>query len=900
MKVTFNIKYNTVWGQRLFIVGSCMELGADIIKAAKEMRYLSEGKWQLDVILPCSIKETKYRYLIEDENGLRILNSSIDAYHVIFDKNTDSYHFYDYWRSEPTDRTFYTSAFTKNLFSRRKIMISKTGKSTGQSKTAKSYLILRLVAPQIMPEQVVTIAGNQQCLGNWNPNIAPCLSANDFPQWEIQLNTNDISFPLEYKFVITDKKTSSHTWEEGDNRVINHEQEKDSSYIIINNNQLRIPDKKWKACGTVIPVFSLRSEESFGIGDIGDIKKLIAWAKKTGQHIIQVLPMNDTTRLHTWKDSYPYSAISIYALHPLYINIPMLGSLKNKKRTAFFNRIRRRLNTKKTVDYQSVEEYKTAYFREYYEQEKENILQDNNFKEFIAQNREWLIPYAAFSYLREKKNTADFSKWGEYALYNREKIEKFCNPNSEAFSELSYIFFIQFTLHKQFYLISGYARENNVILKGDIPIGINRESVEAWTEPDFFNMKGQTGAPPDDFSDTGQNWSFPTYNWDVMEKDGFEWWKKRFRKMSNYFDSFRIDHILGFFRIWEIPKDYTDGLCGHFRPALPLSKTEIEEYGMTFDNRWTTPRINNKFLPEIFGDITDEDIYKYLSRADDEHLTLNEICSTQRKINRLFNSCKDKKNLKLKDVLMGIAGEVLFLEDPYNVNCYHPRISAYKSFAYRDLSEDDRKTFDKLYYDFYFVRHNDFWKETALKRLTPLINSTGMLVCGEDLGMIPASVHEVMDKLQIFTLELERMPKIYGCEFAELKKLPYHSVCTPSTHDMNPIRAWWKEDKNKTQIYYNNILNRNGEAPEDCSAEIAEQIISNHLHASSMLTLIPLQDWFAIDNKIKNHNAYSERINTPANPDNYWCYRMHITLEKLLISSNFNRRIKSMITESER
>ena len=934
MKVIFNIKYDTVWGQRLFIVGSCTELGADI-KAAKEMHYSGEGLWRLEVSLPDSTKEVKYKYFIKDESGIcafensirvsencmRVPENGIVAYHhAIFDKNYDSYSVYDYWQSEPADKTFCTSAFTKNLFAKRR----KVSSNAGNSKS-KGNLVLRLVAPQIKPEQAIAITGNQQCLGNWDPDNAPYMTTenialsqdiskpptcstpsaptNDVPYWEIQLNTSEISFPLEYKFVVKYKTTIqrfNHHWEEGANRVINQTQEKDDSCIIIDNQPLKIPDIKWKACGAVIPVFSLRSEDSFGIGDIGDIKTFIDWAKKTGQHIIQVLPMNDTTRLHTWRDSYPYSAISIYALHPLYINIPMLGLLNDRKRIAFYKRIQKKLNTKKTVDYQSVEEYKTAYYREYFDQKKENILKCDGFKEFIAQNRSWLIPYAAFSYLRDQNNTADFSQWGEHAQYNREKIEKFCNPKSEAFNEFSYIFFIQYILHKQFESVSEYARKNEVVLKGDIPIGINRESVEAWTEPDYFNMKGQTGAPPDDFSDTGQNWSFPTYNWDVMEKDGFEWWKKRFRKMNNYFDSFRIDHILGFFRIWEIPREYTEGLCGHFRPALPLSEEEISKYGLTFDNRWTTPRININFIPEIFGDIANKEISKYLNHIDAEHLALNEIFSTQRKINRLFNDCKDKKTQKIKEGLMNIANEVLFLKDPYSTDCYHPRISAYKSYAYRELSDKDKQAFDNLYHDFYFLRHNDFWKETALKRLTPLINNTNMLVCGEDLGMIPASVHEVMDKLQIFTLELERMPKTYGCEFTDLTKLPYHSVCTPSTHDMNPIRAWWKEDRNKTQRYYNNVLHRDGDAPEECSAEMAEQIISNHLHASSMLTLIPLQDWFAIDDKIKHPDAGAERINIPANPNNYWCYRMHITLEKLLNSGNLNRKIKSMVTESGR
>ena len=897
MNVIFNIKYDTVWGERLFIAGSCIELGADNINAAKEMHCHSDGEWQIEVSFLYPTKDIKYKYLIEDINGIRKPVTGGTVHHFTPDKNCDYYYIYDYRLSEPDDRTFHTSAFTKNLFARRGQKTElKTSKNNG-----KKNITLRLVEPRVKPDQVVTVTGNQHCLGNWNPDNAPRMSAINFPDWEIELKTGDLSFPLEYKFVISDNKTKKLCyWEEGDNRILKNPFEKDNSYIFVNNYPLKTPDFSWKACGTVIPVFSLRSNDSFGIGDLGDIKKLIDWSKKTGQHVIQVLPMNDTTRAHTWKDSYPYSAISIYALHPLYINIPMLGRLNNKKRAAYYSRAQKRLNTKKTVDYQSVEEYKTEYFHEYFEQEKENILRNNSFRDFIAQNREWLIPYAAFSYLRDKNNTADFNKWGEYAHYDRKKIEKFCHPESEAYNDFSYIFFIQHTLHEQFKSVSEYARENNIILKGDIPIGVNRESVEAWTEPDYFNMRGQTGAPPDDFSETGQNWSFPTYNWDIMEKDGFEWWKKRFRKLNNYFDSFRIDHILGFFRIWEIPKEYIEGLCGHFRPALPLSEDEIGSYGMAFDIRWTTPRVNISFLPEIFEDIPGEDIYKYLNFTDAEHLTLNELCSNQKKINKLFEGNKDKILQKIRSGLMNIANEVLFLKDPYSNNCFHPRISAFKSYIYRELSDENRAAFDKLYYDFYFVRHNNFWKETALKRLTPLINSTDMLVCGEDLGMIPASVHEVMNKLQILTLELERTPKDGDSEFSDLTMLPYHSVCTTSTHDMSPIRTWWKEERNKIQRYYNYILHHDGTALDDCPAEIAEQIITNHLQASSMLTVIPLQDWFAIDDKIKRPDDGAERINVPSDPDNYWCYRMHITLEKLLLADKFNKKIRSIVTASGR
>ena len=795
--------------------------------------------------------------------------------------------------SEQEDRTFYAAAFTKNIFA-RPVRVSPNSFPNEQYN-----FVIQVLAPKTKPNQLVALTGNQPSLGNWDPYKALHLSDENFPLWEIRLSTSDFSFPLEYKFIVLDSETNRLCyWEEGKNRVLCQPSPTNQScFSIFNPPAFRTPELLWKCCGTVIPVFSLRSEQSFGIGDLGDLKKLIDWAKITHQHVIQVLPMNDTTRTHTWKDSYPYSAISVYALHPLYISIPMMGKLNDKKKIVFYQKKQRQLNEKETVDYPSVEKYKTAYYRDYYEQEKNNILADEDFQTFITQNKEWLIPYTAFSYLREKHQTADYTQWGDDSRFNPEKTEELFLSDSEVRQAFFYLFFIQFTLHKQFEAISRYARENRVILKGDLPIGVNRESVETWTEPAYFFRQVQAGAPPDNFSDKGQNWSFPTYNWDVMKQDDFNWWKKRLNHLQQYFDSIRIDHILGFFRIWEIPLDYSEGLCGYFSPALPLTRTEIELYGMTFDERRLTPRIHAKYLPELFGNVN---VNEFLHHSDAEHLVLNECCSTQRKIEQLFYGKTDKKSQIIRDGLMSITNEVLFIQENHSRPLFHPRILACQSYVYRELSDENKRAFDRLYHDFFFERHNDFWGKTAVSRLQPLLKSTEMLICGEDLGMIPATVKEVMQSLQIFSLELERMPKSIDTEFTDLTKLPYHSVCTTSTHDMNPLRAWWTENAEKTQRYYNHVLFRDGIAPSACPPAIAEQIIYNHLHASSMLTMIPLQDWFAMDDNFRAPDADAERINDPANPNHYWRYRMHTTIETLLQSTNFNEKINTMITESGR
>ena len=218
----------------------------------------------------------------------------------------------------------------------------------------------------------------------------------------------------------------------------------------------------------------------------------------------------------------------------------------------------------------------------------------------------------------------------------------------------------------------------------------------------------------------------------------------------------------------------------------------------------------------------------------------------------------------------------------------------------RELSASDQYAFDQLYWNFFYHRHNEFWKAQAFNRLTPLVGSTNMLVCGEDLGMIPESVPDVMNKLQIFSLEIERMPKTPQREFSDLYNLPYHSVCTTSTHDMTPLRSWWKEDRAKIQRYYNNVLGYAGDAPEECTADLATQIVSNHLATASMLAIIPIQDWFAMDDSIKRKDYEAERINVPSDSNHYWRYRMHITLEKLIEADCLNNKITELIRNSGR
>jgi len=660
----------------------------------------------------------------------------------------------------------------------------------------------------------------------------------------------------------------------------------------------------WRATGVAIPVFSLRSEEGFGIGEFNDLNKMVDWAKKTGQRIIQILPINDTILYHTNYDSYPYNAVSVYALHPIYLHLESVGKLKTKKLKDYFLAKKKELNGKNFSDYQNVLMAKWEFFKIIYPQESPKVFASDDYKLFFETNREWLVPYAAFSYLRDLNGSPEFSKWGNFKTYDKQQIEELSALGTSYYDEIALYYFLQYHLHKQLIGVHDYARENGVAIKGDIPIGVSPRSVDAWVEPELFNTKVQAGAPPDDFSVTGQNWGFPTYNWELMEKDGYQWWRKRFQKLAEYFDAYRIDHILGFFRIWEIPVNAVWGLTGTFHPALPFTRGEIESKGLKWDeNRFLKPYLKEHVIYATFGKYSDEVTREYFLQDGWQNFKFKPEYDTQKKIETHFASLGynfGTKEVLIRDGLYGLHCEVLFLRDSRNPEKFHPRISMHSSATFRDLSDENRRTLDRIYVDFFYHRHTEFWKQQALKKLPALISATKMLVCGEDLGMVPDSVPDVMNALEILSLEIQRMPKKPNIEFGMPSDAPYRSVCTTSTHDMNPIRAWWEEDTTLTQRFYNRALGMQGPAPATCETWIIERIIDQHLTSKAMWIILPWQDWMAIDVVLRNEHPLAERINVPSNPRNFWCYRMHITLEQLLAEDVFNKKIAEMIATSGR
>lgn len=890
MTVQFNIEYKAMFGEQIVVNIQTEEGGLKL-----PLETTDGERWACDWGVESPEKSYTYYYSVERE-GRAVKTEWLMIKHQldVNAKKAAVYTLYDHWKAMPEDAFLYSSAFTD--------CINHQVPQEMKPETGSKIVRLIVRAPQLRDGERLGVLGADKALGAWDVQKILPMTQHTYNEWVADIDAAHLEGShLEFKFVAFRNAKNELLWETSMNRTVDLPEMKAGELVSYELDQAFFALYNRKLAGTLVPVFSLRTRKSAGIGDFGDLKTMIDFVASTGQKVLQLLPINDTTITHTWTDSYPYSCISVFAIHPQYANLHALPELKDAKARAEAEKTCAELNALDKIDYEKVNDFKINYLRQIFNQEGEKMMKTAEYKAFFQDTEQWLVPYAQYSCLRDKNGTADFNQWPDHQVWDEAERKALTDPKTAAYKNVAFFYFVQFVLDRQMQEAHEYAKAKGVILKGDIPIGVNRNGCDVWMEPKYFNLNGQAGAPPDDFSANGQNWGFPTYNWFEMLKDGCQWWNRRFQNMARYFDAYRIDHVLGFFRIWEIPVSSVHGLLGQFAPALAMSREEIESYGLHFqDDRFTRPFITDWVLDRVFHERAGEVKEKYLDRLDDERYQMKPEVDTQRKVEALFADATDEKELWLRDGLYALISDVLFVRDHTNPGVFHPRISAQLDFIYESLYDNDKAAFNRLYNDYFYRRNNQFWYQEAMKKLPKLVQATRMLVCAEDLGMVPDCVPWVMDELKILSLELQSMPKDPSVKFGHLSRNPYRSVCTISSHDMPTLRMWWDENVQRTQEYYNTMLYRQGPAPHPLPGWLASDIISRHLTSPSMLCILSIQDWLATDEALRLPDANAERINIPANPKHYWRYRMHLNIEDLAADKRFVQNITEMISQSGR
>ena len=776
MTVQFNIEYKVMFGEQIVVNIQTRE---GVLKLP--LQTIDGEKWACEWCVEAPEKSYTYYYSVE-RDGKAVKTEWLMIKHQldVNAKKAAVYTLYDHWKAMPEDAYLYSSAFTDCI----------NHQAPQELKSESGSKIVRLIvrAPQLRDGERLGVLGADKALGAWDVMKILPMTQHTYNEWVADIDAAHLEDShLEFKFVAFRNAENELLWETSMNRTVDLPEMKAGELVSYELDQAFFALYNRKLAGTLVPVFSLRTRKSAGIGDFGDLKTMIDFVASTGQKVLQLLPVNDTTITHTWTDSYPYSCTSVFAIHPQYANLHALPELKDAKARAEAEKTRAELNALDKIDYEKVNDFKINYLRQIFNQEGEKMMKTAEYKAFFQDTEQWLVPYAQYSYLRDKNGTADFNQWPDHQVWDEAERKALTNPKTAAYKNVAFFYFVQFVLDRQMQEAHEHAKAKGVILKGDIPIGVNRNSCDVWMEPKYFNLNGQAGAPPDDFSANGQNWGFPTYNWFEMLKDGCQWWNRRFQNMARYFDAYRIDHVLGFFRIWEIPVSSVHGLLGQFAPALAMTREEIESYGLHFqEDRFIRPFITDWVLDRMFHERAGEVKEKYLDRLDEERYQMKPEVDTQRKVEALFADVTEEKELWLRDGLYALISDVLFVRDHTNPGVFHPRISAQLDFIYESLYDNDKAAFNRLYNDYFYRRNNQFWYQEAMKKLPKLVQATRMLVCAEDLGMVPDCVPWVMDELKILSLELQSMPKDPSVKFGHLSRnhtvryVPFRAtICLP-------------------------------------------------------------------------------------------------------------------------
>jgi len=624
--------------------------------------------------------------------------------------------------------------------------------------------------------------------------------------------------------------------------------------------------------GVVVPLFSLRSKESIGIGEFLDLIPFAQWAKNCGLDLIQLLPVNDTG-----EESSPYSARTAFALNPVYIRLQeisgaaeILGDEPEKQNKKFAKHPR--------IPYVEVVRYKRKALREIFDKQKPEILKNEQFKNWTEQN-EWLLPYAQFCSLKAMNDEAPWKEWQK-----KDKIKT---------SDILFQKWMQWVAEEQFLRAVAEINKLGVRLKGDIPILINEDSADVWHYPQFFSLDNRAGAPPDMFCYSGQNWAFPTYRWDNLEKENFSWWRARVKHAEKFYHAYRIDHVLGFFRIWVVPEQEYTGILGHFVPSVPIYTDELCNIGIPRETvRYlTSPNFGEEQLGNWFGNVTERVKHAYFEplQGSPGRYLLRKEYQSERAIMAL------EEEQFIKDELLNAYWNRIFVPSSSD-DVLWPYWYWYNAPVLYTLPEHEVNLIKDV------MKNNEakqegLWGENGRKLLSVLSKEADMLVCAEDLGAVPNCVPGILEDLDILALRVERWTREWkqeGNPYIPLDKYPRLSVCTTSNHDSSTILGLWSEHDFDRDLYWKH-LGQSSRVPAVLAAEHVKLMIENIFSANSLLAILPLQDLMALSQKFIPENPEEDRVNVPGTIGaQNWSWRMPCLLEELLSEGELNDNIAKL------
>ncbi len=650
--------------------------------------------------------------------------------------------------------------------------------------------------------------------------------------------------------------------------------------------------------GVLVPVSALRSRESVGIGEFADLPDLARWCASVGLDLIQILPVNDTG----WQPS-PYSALTAFALHPIYLRIsdlPEYAALPQEvreKTDAELTRIRASHESNSRIRYGSLNDEKHSLLRSIFAASvAEGRLNEPLAAEidsFLGRHS-WLLPYAAFKSLKDHHDGAPWTQWTELRDVTPESLDSFAADGRNRLA-IQFYAWVQLRLEEQFTRAASEIAALGITLKGDLPILINEDSADAWMHRDYFSTRFRAGSPPDGENALGQNWGLPTYDWSALSRDNYSWWRERLRHAAQFYSAYRIDHVLGFFRVWSVPSRETTGYLGHYVPGATASRQRLNEAGMDDGRiRWLAePHIRDEWIKNDLGDEGDAVRAIALDQIGDQRLYL---------LKESIRGERDIDDLGLSDRALGWPHQqyrdraLVRLPDDEFVHVW----SFGNCSRFRDLADHEKEPMWHIASRL-SAESEDAWEEQGRTILSMMRETTEMLPCAEDLGSIPDCVPGVLESLRILGLRIPRWARRWheeGQPYIPVADYPFLTVCAPSVHDTSTLRGWWHEEQDKAPFWQS--LGLAGDPPTDYTPETARSVLAALMETSAALCVLQMQDLLALSSEHDLGHAEDERVNIPGTMSEFnWGYRMPCTLDRLA-TDGVLRSVLSPIVEQRR
>lgn len=839
-------------------------------------------------------------------------------------------------------------------------------------------------APNVRSNQILCIVGSNPEIGNWDAKHSCIMNDCTFPVWKAAVDFPSSRLPIEYKYVLLNKQSDEVIYEQGFNRQITRLDNEaiDFSFpisIVINDWFTNPNTEQYKGFGISTSIYTLRTERSCGVGQYTDLNVLVDYCKKVGSSLIHVLPVNDTSSCEDgdWEDSNPLNFISGESLHPIYIdllaipNIPQNLQDQIKMKMKEFEAIPHNTqgyfkNPMNSIEYNypAVYSFKIQCLKQIYS--GVDLNSDEKFHKFVEDNEQWLPNYSLFCYFRDKYKTKDFTKWTEYPNFISSRESKMIQ--AEHLEDLKFYYWVQYICFTQLLSAREYAENYGIVLEGEISLNTPYHSVSVWMNHNLFNTEMRAGNVPSSENLSSKASNCPSLDLKANAANGYEIWSNRIKQMSLFFHILQINNSDSVFRTWEVDhKKCIRNILGHFHPSIPITSSELKGLGLFDIERYSKPYLRWHLLKEKFGpdaEILSSVFFNHSGASlENQIFSFKEDFNDERKIIRAMNFIFENKEIKQKDVykemqnglitgyssrspmeiqqilepllnspqekrriwengLIELLDNVLLVEDPYQMDCYHPRAQlciekvesnsiqnsdkekkTYPNPSWDELPQEKKDKFKSIFTDFFYHRQNDLWHQLSAPKINAIKQASNSLLCSDDIQ----KDHDFSDYFyqnNILSSRVQRVPRYYGLPFDKVREFPYLSISTPATSVMSSIREWWEEDHEVIADFWRQEIWRTDEPPQNCEPWIQELIFKQYLASQSMWTVFMLQDVLSIDERYRPTDPKKERliqkVDENQKGNKKWCRRMEYPIERLIEADDFCFRIRNLVSESHR